>query len=296
MERLVERLRALDVADDPLALLNGGPPRAGSARLLPCTDGWVALSLFRPDDLDLVPAWLGVEPRREDIAHAVRQRTSLDLVDGATLLGLPVSSLGETTDTDPCRAVPLGSAPPVDVRDLTVVDLSSLWAGPLCSMLLARRGARVVKVESAERPDGARAATDFFERLNDGKEQRTVPLAAFGDQIAEADVVIEASRPRALAQLGIDAEALVRSGGPRVWLSITGHGRDSNRVGFGDDTAVAGGLVTWRDGEPRFYGHAIADPCTGMVATSAVLDALARGGRWLLDVAMARVAASLAAP
>ena len=37
-----------------------------------------------------------------------------------------------------------------------VVDLSSLWAGPLVGHLLLRAGARVVKVESTTRPDGAR--------------------------------------------------------------------------------------------------------------------------------------------
>ena len=40
----------------------------------------------------------------------------------------------------------------------------------------------------------------------------------------------------------------------------------------------------------------MADPCAGLVAAAAVVTALAAGGRWLLDVAMARVAAHLAGP
>ena len=53
---------------------------------------------------------------------------------------------------------------------LVVIDLSALWAGPLCGDLLARSGATVVKVESTQRPDGARrGARAFFDLLNGRK-------------------------------------------------------------------------------------------------------------------------------
>ena len=87
--------------------------------------------------------------------------------------------------------------------------------------------------------------------------------------------------------------------GPRLWLSITAYGRQGvsgNRVGFGDDAAAAGGLVAWSDEEPVFCGDAIADPLTGLTAAARGLQALQDGGRWLLDVAMAGVAASFAGP
>jgi crotonobetainyl-CoA:carnitine CoA-transferase CaiB-like acyl-CoA transferase len=107
--------------------------------------------------------------------------------------------------------------------------------------------------------------------------------------------VIEASRPRALEQLGIQAGDEVRGGGPQVWVSITGYGRtDPNaRVAFGDDAAAGGGLVVWHDGVPMFCADAVADPITGLAAANACLDALAAGGRWLLDVSMAGVCAEL---
>jgi hypothetical protein len=84
------------------------------------------------------------------------------------------------------------------------------------------------------------------------------------------------------------------SGGPRVWVSITGHGREANRVGFGDDAAVAGGLVAWDEAEPCFAGDAIADPLAGIAAAGLVRSALTSGGRWLADVSLAGVAASVA--
>jgi crotonobetainyl-CoA:carnitine CoA-transferase CaiB-like acyl-CoA transferase len=124
--------------------------------------------------------------------------------------------------------------------------------------------------------------------------------------LAAADVVIEGSRPRALEQLGIDASEMVRSG-PQVWLSITGHGRlppNDMRVGLGDDAAVAGGLVGWVPAAtgagpsgataPVFVADAVADPMTGLTVAATAIDLLARGGRHLVDVALGRVAASVA--
>ena len=118
-------------------------------------------------------------------------------------------------------------------------------------------------------------------------------LAILGRLLARADVVIEASRPRALAQLGIDAH-VVAATGAAVWLSVSGYGRtfdDGRRVAFGDDAAVAGGLVAGDPRRPCFCADAIADPLAGLVGTAVVLDRLLAGGGWLIDLSMAGVAA-----
>jgi hypothetical protein len=84
-----------------------------------------------------------------------------------------------------------------------------------------------------------------------------------------------------------------------VWISITAHGRDGAaglRVGFGDDAAAGGGLVAWEDGEPRFCADAVGDPVTGLTAAAATLEAVERGGRWLVEVALSAVSAHLAGP
>ena len=182
---------------------------------------------------------------------------------------------------------------PVEVRPLQgllVVDLSSLWAGPTCARLLTGAGATVVKVESATRPDGARRGNrDFYERLHAGQEERSVAfetaagVAELRALLAEADVIIEGSRPRALERLGIEPTEVVADRPGAVWLSITAYGRSGpwrNRVGFGDDCAAAGGLVAWTaDGSPAFVADAVADPLTGMVA-AALVAAGAAGRRW----------------
>jgi crotonobetainyl-CoA:carnitine CoA-transferase CaiB-like acyl-CoA transferase len=187
-----------------------------------------------------------------------------------------------------------------------VLDLSAMWAGPLCAYLLRRAGLRVVKVEAAERPDGARAVPQFFEWLHRGQEIVTLPFTTTTGRdrlrrlVDTADVVIEASRPRALRQLGIQVEDVVAERPGRTWVSITGYGRDGdgqNDVAFGDDAAVAGDLVAFDpEGDPVFCGDAIADPLTGIVAADAALGARARGGGELVEVAMGGVASLFAAP
>jgi hypothetical protein len=301
----------------------------GSCHLLPTSDGWVAVSLPRDEDIESVPAWLELTraPRTppatwEAVEGALSGRDATELVARARLLGLPVAAVGEATGRPGIISTSLGTAPARPIAGVRVTDLSALWAGPLCGDLLALAGADVVKVESWSRPDGARrGAAAFFDLLNGRK--RSVALDLRSDEgrrvlhrlLRRSDVVIEASRPRALVQMGIDGDGLVAAGGPQVWISITGYGRGrgadtGERVAFGDDAASAAGLVVWqRDGSttsagspgsprprPLFCADAVADPLAGLAAAGACVEALARGGRWLLDVSMAGVCARLAGP
>jgi crotonobetainyl-CoA:carnitine CoA-transferase CaiB-like acyl-CoA transferase len=162
------------------------------------------------------------------------------------------------------------------------VDLSALWAGPLAAHLLWLAGAEVVKVESRSRPDAMRnSESDFYALLNQGKASVAINLADNSERqallslIAASDIVIESARPRALAQLGIDAAQIVRTTPGLVWISITAHGADGEAagwVGFGDDCAVAGGLsaaLRTAAGRTGFVGDAIADPLTGIFAALA---------------------------
>ena len=305
---------------DPLALLgeraaltgftrHGRRTCGGSGELLPTADGWLAVSLPRPDDLALVPAWLGTA---QSPAEVVAGRSTHGLVVTGAELGLAVAALGEAVgDRRPVLATAgarAGRRPAL--ADAVVVDLSSLWAGPLCGHILTAAGARVIKVESSGRPDAARSGPPaFFDLLHAGQQSVTLDLSttagrrALAGLVARADIVIEASRPRALAQLGVDAAAEVAAR-PVVWVSITGHGRRAAlRTAFGDDAAVAGGLVAgWpaaidgddEPGGPWFCADAVADPLAGLTAAVAALDRWQAGGGWLLDVSMAAVAAGCA--
>ncbi|HEY1828977.1 MAG TPA: CoA transferase [Acidimicrobiales bacterium] len=280
----------------------------GGCRLLPCHDGWLALSLARPEDHEVVPAWLEcdqlpAETRAEweRIATLVSQRRGAELVERGSLLGLPVAMLGDALDRPPLLRTRCGAAPPLTSwQGLRVIDLTALWAGPLCGDLLAGAGASVIKVESTQRPDGARRGPpEFFDLLNGRKQSVALDfrdpegLQTLHRLVRSAHIVLESSRSRALEQLGLRAADVIAEGRPRLWVSITGYGRNgpqANRVAFGDDAAVSGGLVVRYDDQPHFCADAVADPLSGLTAAHACLDALAEGGRWVLDVAMAAVA------
>jgi len=279
----------------------------GSCHLLPARDGWLALNLARDEDRSLLPAWLEHQGKLPDlgaVAQLVQQQSADLLVGRGRLMGLPLAACGPPTRADNWFARIYASQPPaLNQRQSQplVVDLSSLWAGPLCSHLLERSGARVIKVESAHRPDGSRTAVPaFFDRLNQNKQTLTVDfhtpegMRTLHRLLTEADVVIEASRPRALAQLGIDAEALLRDRPGKIWLSITAYGRhppNGDWVGFGDDVAVAAGAVRATSSGPAFYGDAVADPLTGLHGALAVLYHWQNRLGGLLDVSLHAVTA-----
>ena len=98
-----------------------------------------------------------------------------------------------------------------------ILDLSSLWAGPLGSSLLGMTGARIIKIESPDRPDGMRFGNgQFYNLLNENKDCVSIDfhnedgLEKLKQLMHQADVIIEASRPRAFMQLGISAKEFVK--------------------------------------------------------------------------------------
>ncbi|MBP2367766.1 CoA transferase [Pseudonocardia parietis] len=261
----------------------------GHTRLLPTADGWAALSCSRPDDPLLYGALVGAELPADPwpgIARWVAARSGAALAERAELLGL---AAGPVASAEPAR-FPSGALRAA--AGLRVVSFGALWAAPLCAHLLRTGGAEVITVETPGRPDGARHGSPDFHRLLHGGERSVVldPVrdrAALHALVRSADVVIEASRPRALRGFGVDAAAETARGA--AWVSVTAAGRDSNRIGFGDDVAAGAGLVAHdADGLPVFCGDALADPLSGLTAA---VWALAEPGT-VREVPMAGVVAA----
>ncbi|MCG8315777.1 MAG: CoA transferase, partial [Pseudomonadales bacterium] len=310
---LYERALMLGLAPQPRFSPNG------SCRLMHCKNAVIAMNLPRPSDWELLPAllcpFLADDIAPIEIAEGdwdtldtyCQPLVACDLLEQAHCLGIAASMASELPPApaqkvqrqcfrqQPAEKPPV---PPTQQQPL-VIDLSSLWAGPLCSYLLQQAGCRVIKVESKQRLDGARLGSPaFYQLLNQGKESVALDfdssddIAQLKQLIAQADIVIEASRPRALRQLGIEAEQLVKTTPGLVWLSITGHGRsgaDGERIGFGDDAAAAAGLsqiAFEASGEYHLIGDAIADPLTGIHAALAGLKSYRTGGNELISLSL----------
>ena len=110
-----------------------------------CYDDWVGVSLTRPDDWDLVPAWL----EHDDVVEgwdslaswsASVRPTSWCCAPGGS--DCP-SDASASADLDRSTRGPVGAvvrAPPTGaIEDLVVVDLTALWAGPRSSATCSPR-------------------------------------------------------------------------------------------------------------------------------------------------------------
>ncbi len=313
-------LRLLSDRASVMGLTRGGRESCNRrCRLVEARDGWLALNLPRPADREMLLPWLGIDADADPwpaVERAVRARDVGDLL--AEALGLPlavaavpISIRGSAADARPPIRVSLPASTAGLARRSAhqrplVLDLSALWAGPLCGRLLALTGARVIRVESLARPEATRHDwPEFFDRLNAGKESVALDFSDPTQRrilrrlIAGADIVIGSARPRAFEQLGLDPRGLLDEFPHLVWIAITAHGWHGDagqRVGFGDDAAAAAGLLAvLPDGRPAFIGDAIADPLTGIAAATTALRAWSAGQGGVYDLSLCGTAARVAA-
>ncbi|WP_439133755.1 CoA transferase [Pseudomaricurvus sp.] len=299
----------------------GTTSAGGACHLFKTLDGYLALNLAREDDHDLLHAWLE-QPAEDDQAlkAAIASNSTDHLVERARMMGLAAAPVAKPEATDhwfrsesvnPSTHTNTSSDANYPVRTTLrsplVIDLTSLWAGPLCGSLLAMAGARVIKVESTKRPDGARQGpADFYHLMNSDKESVALDLscsegqAALRTLMSHADIVLEAARPRGLEQMGIMAKECIAARPGMTWLSITGYGRGSpmrDWIAYGDDAGMAAGLgyLMQQAGQPAekhqpvFCGDAIADPLTGLHAALLALSSWRSGGGQLLDISLVDV-------
>jgi crotonobetainyl-CoA:carnitine CoA-transferase CaiB-like acyl-CoA transferase len=202
------------------------------------------------------------------------------------------------------------------LRDLRVLDLSRVLAGPYCAQLLADQGADVIKVEAPggdeNRLWGARAAngvTCNFNSVNRGKRSVRLDLkqeaaqAVLRGLIARADVVIHSFLPETGARLGVDYERVKALRPEVVFCSISGYGeKGPMRGNAGYDLmmqAFSGIMSTtgYEGGPPVRVGASCIDLTTGFVAYGGIMTALfnrmrGAGGDWV-RVSLLETAVSL---
>ncbi|MGH8994660.1 MAG: CoA transferase, partial [Acidimicrobiales bacterium] len=196
---------------------NGTTSANGSCRLLGCKDGWVVCNLARPDDSELLPAVTGAKGAEgwEALQQFASDAPAAEFARRAQLVGLPAGVVADrSTRIDPVELSHLGVSVNRGHRAQRVVDFSAMWAGPLCAHALRSAGADVTTVEDPHRPDGSRLGDPgLHARLHAGHGLASYSFQELAGQEAirrlvdAADVVVESSRPRALAQLGLSPQA-----------------------------------------------------------------------------------------
>ena len=206
---------------------------------------------------------------------------------------------------------------------LRVLDLTSFWAGPLCTHVLAMLGAEVLHIESTARPDGTRllaglrfSEPNWWERsgifagLNTNKKGVTLDLSTDRGRellrrlIATCDVIVENNTPRVLDQLGLDVDA-VRAIRPDVVLvrmpgfGLDGPWRDNPAFAFVIEDASG---LTWMTGYPDespISPYCVGDSNAGTHALCALLLALEHRHRTgegvVVDASMVDAALNVAA-
>jgi crotonobetainyl-CoA:carnitine CoA-transferase CaiB-like acyl-CoA transferase len=175
---------------------------------------------------------------------------------------------------------------------LRVIDLTTTFMGPYCTLVLARMDADVVKVEA---PDGDivryigahrhRGMGPIFLNANHGKRSVALDLkkpagqAVLRRMIADADVFVTNMRPGAVERLGLGYEEL-RGVNPRlVYCTLTGFGSGGPYREYAayDDViqAVSGMAVTQgQPGPPSYVRTPVADKVVGLMGVSGILSAL----------------------
>ena len=182
---------------------------------------------------------------------------------------------------------------------ITVVDCSTVLAGPYCTMLLGDLGADVLKVEPPEgdatrtwgppwvgdAAAGTRTAA-YYLAINRNKRSLRLDLrrdegrAVLRRLLERADVVVENFRVGGFEKLGFGDEALRSINPALVHLAISGFGTtgpDAAKPGYDFVIQAVGGLMSITGepgGRPLKVGVAISDVATGLFGAVAVLGAL----------------------
>ncbi|MFD9443960.1 CaiB/BaiF CoA transferase family protein [Streptomyces sp. NPDC060006] len=189
---------------------------------------------------------------------------------------------------------PTAATAPAPLDGLRVLDLATLFAGPLAATMLGDFGAEVIKVEHPRRPDPSRGhgpSKDgiglWWKLLGRNKRTMTLDLSTDGGRAtllrlaATTDVIIENFRPGTLEKWDLGWEELSAANPRLVLTRVTGFGQFgpySRRPGFGTLAEAMSGFAAITgepDAPPTLPPFGLADSIAGLATAYAVMTALA---------------------
>lgn len=184
------------------------------------------------------------------------------------------------------------------LKNITVLDLSKVLAGPLCGQYLGELGARVIKVEPVGTGDDTRAwlpqeagESATFLAVNHNKRSLAVDLkteagrAVVHRLAGQADVVLQGFGGKTAARLGVDYETLSRLNPRLVYCEISGYGREGpmgDEPGYDVMLQAFSGMISTMGEPDGNFARASFSPVdlgTGSFALSGILAALLERGQ-----------------
>ncbi len=191
---------------------------------------------------------------------------------------------------------------------IRVIDLTQVYQGPYCTLMMAKAGADVIKVEPLKgepiriRQEVSRGSAVPFAMLNQNKRDMTLNLKSEAgkkilcDLVRDADVIIENYAPGVMDRLGVGFEVLRKINPRLIYASGSGYGitgPDKDRQAMDITVQAASGMMSvtgFPDGPPVKCGPAVIDFLSGAHLYGAILTALfhrtATGKGQLVEVAM----------
>jgi len=179
------------------------------------------------------------------------------------------------------------------LKDLVVLDLSRVLAGPYCTMVLNDLGAEIIKVERPDTGDDSRNFGPFIEgrsayfiSLNWGKKSITLNLKDEKDRktflglVKKVDILVENFRPTTMKKLNLDYNTLKEYNDQLIYAAISGFGHSgpySEKAAYDMIVQAAGGImsITGEPGRPPVrVGASIGDIVAALFATVGILSAV----------------------
>ena len=179
------------------------------------------------------------------------------------------------------------------LENIKVIDIATLFAGPMAATMLADFGAEVIKIEHPKNGDPVRTHGSskngvglWWKMLARNKKSVTLYLGSpegqeiFKRMIADADVLIENFRPGTLEKWGLSYEELSKINPKLVLARVTGFGQIgpyATRPGFGTLAEAMSGFASITgtpDGPPTLPPFGLADGISALTTAFAIMTAL----------------------
>jgi CoA:oxalate CoA-transferase len=195
------------------------------------------------------------------------------------------------------------------LKNVKVLDLTRVLAGPYSTMVLADLGAEVIKVEMPGTGDDSRGfgpyingESAYYMSINRNKKSITLNLKdadaknILSELIKKVDVIVENFKPGTMEKLGFGYEDVIKIKPDIIYAACSGFGHSGpymKKPAYDAIVQAMGGIMSVTGqigGEPTRVGASIGDITSGIFTSVGILTALyhkqSTGEGQKIDVAM----------